>query len=210
MPEVIWWDVIAERGTHRFAAKVAEEIAAYFRPRSVKDCWWAFISDYARLDDETERGLREHLRQGKVLNDLSDCLLEFLNLYPECPICRLIERRPSGIVDIGYLHRFECRINDLSDNRSRAAVLAQAQVVYMGFVLDKLKVKRGLALAEFPEVEHYPKTEKSERVGASICCTVNMAAGTMLPKYPEDVWVQYFWRRSLDLRPMNLTHLESR
>jgi hypothetical protein len=85
----------------------------------------------------------------------------------------------------------------------------QAQALYMGFVLGKLHVKRGLAVADFPEVEHYPSTELSKKVGASICATVNMLAGSMLPKYAEDVWVQYFWRRSLALRPLNFSHLES-
>ena len=89
-------------------------------------------------------------------------------------------------------------------------MLIQAQALYLGFVLGKLFVKRGLALADFPEVEHYPKTERSRTVGASICSAVNMLAGTSLPKYHEDTWVQYFWKRSLDLRPLNFSKLENR
>jgi hypothetical protein len=84
----------------------------------------------------------------------------------------------------------------------------QAQAIYLGFVLGRLHVKRGLALADFPEVEHYPDTEKSLAVGASICAAVNMLAGTTLPKYPDDAWVQYFWRRSLDLHPLDFRQLE--
>ncbi len=83
----------------------------------------------------------------------------------------------------------------------------QAQAVYLAFMLGRLYVKEGLALADFPEVQHYPETEKSEVVGASICSTVNMLAGSSLPKYEDDTWVQYFWRRSLDLRPLNFRHL---
>ena len=79
----------------------------------------------------------------------------------------------------------------------------------MGFMLNKLYVKQGLDLADFPEVEKYPATELSKRVGASVCATVNMMAGTMLPKYSEDAWVQYFWQRSLGLRPLDFTHLEN-
>jgi hypothetical protein len=29
-----------------------------------------------------------------------------------------------------------------------------------------------------------------------------------LPKYPDDSWVQYFWRRSLELHPLDFRHLE--
>lgn len=32
----------------------------------------------------------------------------------------------------------------------------------------------------------------------------------MLPKYPEDAWVQYFWKRSLELCPLDFSHLETR
>lgn len=209
MPELIWWDVIADRVSHRFAAKVAGEIGKYFKGRDDRDHWWAFISDYSHLSEDRATRLREHLSQGNLLPQLTESLTDFLNLYPNCLISKLLDRRPSGIVDVGYLLRFEDRVRELEDKRSRNGVLIQAQAVYLGFALGRLHVKRGLALADFPEVEHYPETEKSLAVGASICASVNMLAGSMLPKYMEDAWVQYFWRHSLDLRPLNFRHLES-
>jgi hypothetical protein len=81
-------------------------------------------------------------------------------------------------------------------------VLIQAQAICMAFVSDRLRVKQGLALAEFPEVicAWIPFLE----VGASICAAVNMLAADSLPKYPEDTWVQYFWRRSCEVQPVAL------
>lgn len=207
MPELIWWDVIADSVSHRFAAKVAEEIGKYFKGKNDRDHWWAFISDYSHLSEDRAKGLREHLTQGKVLRQLVESLTDFLNLYPGCPISKLLDRRPNGIIDVGYVIRFEDRLRELENKRSRNGVLIQAQAIYLGFVLGRLRVKRGLALADFPEVEHYPKTEKSQAVGASICASVSMLAGKMLPKYVEDEWVQYFWRRSLDLHPLDFRHL---
>jgi|HubBroStandDraft_5_1064220.scaffolds.fasta_scaffold89973_1 hypothetical protein len=209
MPELIWWDVLADKVSHRFAAKVAEKIAQYFKGRDNRDCWWAFISDYGRLTDEDAAGLREHLLREGVLPQVNESLADFLDLYPACPISRFGDRRPTGVVDIGYLARFENRMKELEDKRSRNGVLIQAQVLYLGFLLDKLRVKSGLALADFPEVQNYPNSEKSLNVGAAVCSSVNMAAGRMLPKYPEDTWVQYFWKRSLDLRPLNFRPLET-
>jgi hypothetical protein len=78
----------------------------------------------------------------------------------------------------------------------------------MAFLLKRLHVKQGLALADFPEIENYPQTERSFEVGASICAAANMLAGDALPKYPDDAWVQYFWRRSLELHPLEFRHLE--
>lgn len=207
MPELIWLDVLADRVSHRFAAKVAEKIAQYFKGRDNRDCWWAFISDYSRLTDEDAAGMREHLLKEGILPQLTESLADFLDLYPACPISRFGDQRPSGIVDVGYLARFENRMRELEDKRSRNGVLIQAQALYLGFALGKLHVKRGLALADFPEVERYPDTEKSRIVGASVCAAVNMMAGTTLPKYSEDTWVQYFWKRSLDLRPPDFRQL---
>jgi hypothetical protein len=208
MPELIWWDVLSDRVSHRFAAKVAEEIGRYFKPRENRECWWAFVSDYTRLGTDDMNGVKEHLRQANVLPNLMEALGGFVNLYPACPISRFLDQPPTGIVDVSYLGHFESRMTVLEDKRSRSGVLVQAQAIYMGFVLRKLHVKKGLALASFPEVEKYPDTELSKQVGASICAAVNGLAGTMLPKYSEDAWVQYFWQRSLDLRPLDFAHLE--
>lgn len=208
MPELLWWDVLADRVSHRFAAKVAEEIAKYFKQDDNRDRWWAFISDYRHLSDDRASDLRAHLSAANVLSRLTETLTDFLNLYPDCPISKLLDQRPTGLVDVGYLLQFEKRLRELEDKRSRNGVLVQAQAIYLGFLLDKLRVKKGLALADFPEVQHYPKTEKSLKVGASICASVNMLAGRMLPKYSEDTWVQYFWKRSLELHPLNFRHLD--
>jgi hypothetical protein len=209
LPELIWWDVLADKASHRFAATVAEKIARYFKGRDNRDCWWAFISDYSRLTDEDAAGLRRHLLREGVFHELTEGLADFLDLYPECPLSRLSDERPLGIVDIGYLAQFENRMRELEDKRSRNGVLIQAQALYLGFILGKLFVKKGLALADFPEVQNYPNSEKSLRVGAAICSSVNMVAAKMLPKYPKDDWVQYFWKRSLDLRPIDFRQLES-
>lgn len=83
-------------------------------------------------------------------------------------------------------------MRELEHKRSRNAVPTQANAIYRGFVLERLFVQKGLSMADFPEVEHYPETERSLQVGASICASVNMIAGTMLPNYPEDTWVLYF------------------
>jgi hypothetical protein len=209
MPELIWWDVLIDRVSNRFAAKVAEEIGKYLKVADDRRYWCAFISDYARLGENHINGLKDHLRRADILVQLTESLINFLNLYPECPILRLLDQRPTGIVDVSYLLHFEQRMRVLEDKRSRNAVFVQAQAVYMGFVQAKLFVKRGLALADFPEVERYPSTERSQQVGASICATVNGLAGSTLPKYSKDTWAQYFWRRSLDLRPLDFSHLEN-
>jgi hypothetical protein len=210
LPELIWWDVLIDRVSNRFAAKVGEEIGKYFKGARGDRRWWAFISDYSHLGADDINRLKEHLSNARVLDEFLEGLVDFLNLYPECPISKLLATRPTGIVDTSYLSRFESRMNGLEIKRSRNAVLVQAQAVYMAFVSGKFRVARGMALADFPEVERYPTTERSKQVGAAVCATVNMFVGTGLPKYQDDAWVQYFWQRSLELRPLNFAQLENK
>jgi hypothetical protein len=207
MPELIWWDVLADKVSLRFSATVAEEIAKYFKAKNKQDCWWAFISDYSHISDEDAQELKAHLSDVNVFPQMAASLNDFLYLYPDCPISKLFDLRPTGLVDPGYLPRFENRLGKLEDKRSRSGVLVQAQAIYMAFISGRLHVKADLALADFPAVENYPNTEKSIEVGASICAAVNMLAGTALPKYPDDVWVQYFWKRSLELRSLDFSSL---
>jgi hypothetical protein len=209
LPELIWWDVLSDRFSHRFAARVAEEIAKHFKTKGKGKSWWAFISDYSQLSTDALRDLKEHLNQANVLAQLIEGLVDFVNLYPACPMSQFLDHSPTGIVDPKYLQHFTDRMRELENKRSRSGVLVQAQVIYMGFELGKLHVKKGLALADFPEVEKYPSTELSKLVGASICASVNGLAGNMLPKFQEDTWVQYFWQRSLDLSPLDFSHLET-
>jgi len=208
MPELVWWGVLIDMGSLRFAARVAEELAGYFKQANNREHWWAFLSDYSDLPEESAHNVAEHLMKANLLTDLQACLSDFLNLYPACPITRVLDVRPSGLVDIAYLSQFENRLRVLEDKRSRDGVLIQAQAVYMAFVSGRLRVMQGLALADFPEVIRYPETERSLQVGASICATVNMLAGNTLPRFREDTWVQYFWKRSLELHPLNFRHLE--
>ena len=111
MPELIWWDVLADKVSHRFAARVAEVIAQYFRAKANQDRWWAFISDYSHLSDEDMHELRMHLSEASVLPRLAASLSDFLNLYPGCPLANLLDLRPTGLVDVGYLLRFENRMS---------------------------------------------------------------------------------------------------
>lgn len=209
LPELIWWDVLAEEVSPQFAIDVASAIGEHFKERKEKH-WWAFITDYRALNESEFENLKRHLDSKKMLKPLQNALDDFLQLYPECPLALFLPRKPAGAIDINYLKRFEERFDLLGDKRSRAGVLMQAQAVYLGFAMDRLKVFKGLALADFPEVTNYPSTERSKQVGAAICAQVNMMAGMMLPDYVDDEWVIYFWKRSFELRPFRYDHLEAK
>ena len=84
------------------------------------------------------------------------------------------------------------------DRRSVEATFFQANAVYIGFILGKLVVSSDVSLAKFPEVQHYPKTEISMQVAASVRATVNSIIGNEILK-TELAWPVYFWNHGLEL-----------
>lgn len=78
LPELIWWDVLSDRFSHRFAAQVAEEIAKHFKNKDKRKCWWAFTSDYGQLGTDDMEQLKKHLKRGNVLSQMLDALADFV------------------------------------------------------------------------------------------------------------------------------------
>jgi hypothetical protein len=76
--------------------------------------------------------------------------------------------------------------------------MTQATVVYIAFVLNRLKVRAGLALSHFPEIEKYPSTELSRRVASAVRCV-------MLDFFGESsttaTWPTEFWNQGQELEP---------
>ena len=66
-------------------------------------------------------------------------------------------------------------------------MLIQAQALYLGFLLDRLHVKKGLALAYFPEAEHYPTTQKIVRSRGVNLCRGKHAGGWYSPEDPTSI-----------------------
>ncbi len=123
MPELIWWDVLFDKASHRFAARVAEELAHYFKRRKdMPKHWWAFVSNYIDLSDGNAEELRAHLAEVNLLRAMTESLSDFIELYPDCPVSRILDRRPTGAIDIAYLSRFEGRLRELENKRSRNGV----------------------------------------------------------------------------------------
>ena len=77
-------------------------------------------------------------------------------------------------------------------------MMVQATAIWLAFDSGALKVFKGLALANFPEIEKYPNTELSEKVAASIRSSIYMFFSE--PHYrASSNWPKYFWNRGLDI-----------
>jgi hypothetical protein len=77
LPQLVWWDVLASQISPQFAINLAREIASHFKNREIKNCWWAFISDYNKLSHEEFDSLKDDLNKADLLKQLQDDLKDF-------------------------------------------------------------------------------------------------------------------------------------
>ena len=79
--------------------------------------------------------------------------------------------------------------------------MVQATATWLAFDAERLKVSAGLALADFPRIEDYPKTDQSQRIAASIRATLNQMFGELDLMASGTNWPIAFWNRGLELEP---------
>lgn len=207
LPELIWWDVIADQVSLRFSITLSEAIGSFFKERKPSlPIWGAFISEYKGLTEEIFDDLKTHLDNEGLLKPTQDALDNFFRLYPKCPLIPLLDAPPSQGIDIAYLGRFEKRLEELEYKRSKAAVMMQSHAIYTGFVTGKLKVFKGIRLGNLNELKDYPNTEESKAVGGSVCAAINAFTHNLTPEFKKGTWAVYFWERSYEFRPLKWDH----
>jgi hypothetical protein len=77
-------------------------------------------------------------------------------------------------------------------------MMVQATAIWLAFDAGIL------SLARFPEIEHYPETELSQKIGASIRDGLNMFFGSQI-HYSDATWPDHFWNRGLAIEPCEVS-----
>lgn len=96
-----------------------------------------------------------------------ESLEPLIALYPECPLGPIFAPTPAAAPE-NALRRMTSLVSSLFHRADRDPMMVQATVVWLAFDAGALKVRKGLSLAQLPEIEHYPDTELSKRVGGAI------------------------------------------
>src|SRR5262249_40073279 len=119
--------------------------------------------------------------------------------YPDCPLNLFFfdELREPAIEKLQYLKDLVSSL--LSDRTDREPTLVKATAVWLAFDADYIKVQKGSIISHFPEVERYPETEMSRKVGAAISAMVNMIFGHETQYLIESPWPEYFWNRGIQI-----------
>jgi hypothetical protein len=129
--------------------------------------WFAATSDYASLSSADYEQLRLALRQQEVLAAILAPLEPLISWYPECPLAPLFPEPPQRSLRKNTLAPLKEVIASLYQRSERGPMMVQATAIWLAFDADILKVTPDLSLARFPEIEHYPDTEISQKIGCS-------------------------------------------
>jgi|SRR3977135_540603 len=197
IPEVIWIGLLHEAYGQAEGTTLALNLArSADNAKSKKGApFFAAASDFVHLTREEKTVIIEDLGSSEQLVLLQRAFLPLVRFYPTCPFNFLSSQEDvvESAVALDCLKRV---LLDLFDKETKRTVFVQATVVYLAFVLDRLKVVEGLTLARFPEVENYPNTEISRRVARAIRPTVLSLLGPS-PDSIQSTWPTEFWNRGL-------------
>ena len=199
VPELLWLAALNEiLGPHE-GARVCLRIAraaAPFGPQLIM----ATCTAYTGLAPQNWSSITGSL--GARDRELaSSALSPISRLYPDFLLRALATERdciPSG--DEPDRQWLADLLSELFDKASAKAVAMMANATYIAFCTGKLKVPGESSLAEFPEIDKYPQTEKSRRVAALVRCFTNVLVGGTVTESSRE-WPRRFWNRGLELGP---------
>lgn len=213
VPELAWIGVLHDRFGDKRAVELITAISRAARNAdsangaSSETKGQAFVSasDFRRLTPDAWAEIRAALTAEKKLDSIQEALLPLGANYPSFPLAELWEFDVRSALKAD-LRPLKENLIQLFTRTERRAMMVQATAIWLWFDSGKLKVFEGLTLAQFPEVEHYPETELSRRVGSSIRASLNSFFGMDFCYDTSSPWPVEFWNRGLVLEPCEFLH----
>jgi hypothetical protein len=205
LPELLWIALIHKLHGDRRAVEIItlfSRLVRTIRPNSARK-WFAATSDYASLSTTDYEQLRLALQEQKILAAILAPLEPLIKWYPECPLAGLSPKPPTRSLRKNTLAPLKEVVASLYERSERGPMMVQATAIWLAFDADILKVASDLSMARFPEIEHYPDTEISQKIGGSIRGGLNIFFGSGT-HYSEATWPDYFWNRGLAIEPCEL------
>lgn len=203
LPEFLWIALIQSYYGH---SKGVELITSLTRlalkcAPSEKKRMFPTISSFGELTTGQQSCLQKELAASGDLFEIQRALSPLIAFYPECPLRFLYSHTASSSDGTEQsLKSLKTVVEGLYDKISGDTTMVQATAIWIAFDSGALKVRKGLALASFPEIEKYPHTELSQKVAASIRSSLHMFFSE--PHYPvSSEWPLYFWNQGLKIDP---------
>ena len=199
VPELIWIALLNYRCGYKEGADLSLSLAKAVKEATGKIEWYAPLSSFSPLTKKQRDKVVEILKREVKLDKLIVGLIPLICLYPQFPLSFIGKtKKPNKEEKEIYLSQMKGVLQNLYDKRSKEATFAQANAIYICFVLGKLQVTSNSSLANFPEIENYPNSEESKKIAASIRASINGFIGLDIAGNMTN-WPDYFWNRGLKI-----------
>ncbi len=202
LPELLWISLLYEKYGLKKSAELCHQISQScidYLPEDNKP-WLALSSAYKMVPEEETNTVINHLKSLGILEEVAICLKPLISYYPTFPMSRFFPLDKDALIDNNsILEEFKVNLEKHYDRWSIPATFVQANAVYIAFTEGILKVYANLTLAQFPEIEHYPNTDLSERVASS--CRAAVSGIFARRSDSEKTWSRKFWNKGLQLEP---------
>ena len=201
LPELLWIALIQDYYHYREGVELITSFSriVHICSHSGKKCVFATISSLGQLTADEKSCLQSDLATSGDLFKIQKALLPLITFYPECPLRFLFSNKSDFSENKKQnLEQFKSLVEGMYDKTSKNTMMVQATAIWLAFDSGTLKVKKGLALASFPEIEKYPHTDLSRKVASSIRASMHIFFTE--PHYlTSSNWPSYFWNRGLEI-----------
>lgn len=213
IPELTWIGLLHDRYGDKHAVELITAISRAARSTLTTDekssntrlPVFVSASDFRQLPTQAWVGIRKKLETGNHLSSLREGLSPLAANYPTFPLGGLWESEVLSNLE-GDLQSVKETLVNLLHKADRKAMMVQATAIWLWFDSGKLKIAEGLTLTHFPEIENYPETELSKKVGSSIRASLNTLFGMDSSYDTTSSWPIEFWDRGLVLEPCEFPH----
>jgi hypothetical protein len=201
IPELLWIALVQEQfGPHRGV----EIITAFTRDVRASQAdrastIWAAAGKFDAIPRDELLILME-TKGGGYAADLCAALRPLAAWYPAHPLNTIYEP-PEPVSSRADLDHLKAVVAGLFDRSSWAATMTQATAIWLAFDAERLTVAPSLALAQFPKIQDYPKSELSQKIAASIRAALNSFFGETGLMASGSTWPVTFWNQGLKLEP---------
>ncbi len=197
IPELLWIGLLNKKHGLKVGTELAVDIAK---------CWWDIvdkkkqppiytISNIGSIKKEMQEKLLGLLESNGSLHLINEAFNPLLYFYPKCPISFFSSPDKSDC-SIGEIKDL---LTEVFDKTSVQSTFILATAFYIGCVLGRIKINKNLPLANFPEIEKYPKTELSREIAGSLRAMATGSLGIDATNPTE--WSNYFWKRGREIEP---------
>lgn len=204
MPELLWIGLLQEIHGLAYGVDLSlalAEAAIQAKPNAPNSLWFTDTSSYAMLQESEWHEIQRVLIESDKLSDIKRALVSLVYFYPECPYVHLFADIPEEPPDkVAALNNFKATLESLYGKQERAATLVQGTTAYIALATGRVALMESVSLGNLEALTDYPRTEESQKIGASVRAMCNFLAGNSLGTSDFD-WSEYFWDRGFELEP---------